>query len=279
MGQWLASFLKNEGLEVIITGRNREKLAAAGKKLGVETATNISAVKNADIIILSVSIDNFKKITAQIYPYVKPEQIIIDITSIKQTPVDIMHKYFASSTVLGTHPLFGPGAKGISGQKFILTPTNKKELLLAEKIKQYLQNRKACVYRMTPTEHDNAMSVILGLSHFIGLVTADTLSGMNNLKEISSVSGTTYKLIKTLAESVASEDPELYSTLQMSLPGLTNIEREFQQKAGLWADLVEAKDKAGFMRRMNSVRKKLEKNSPDFGKSYADMYKLIKNLD
>ena len=52
MGQWFTRQLLQEGEDVVITGRNQEKLRAAGKKLGAPIATNIEAVKQADVVML-----------------------------------------------------------------------------------------------------------------------------------------------------------------------------------------------------------------------------------
>ena len=278
MGQWLAAYLLKEGKEVIITGKNREKLQAAGKRLGVKTATNKAAVKRADVVVLSVPIGSFEEIVAEIAPYIRPGQVIIDITSVKTMPVTAMHEHFKTREMLGIHPLFGPGAKGVANMNFVLTPTNKKEVALAQKVAKFLETRGARVTLMTPQEHDGMMGVILGLAHYIALVAADTLSGIKNLKEMAAISGITYKVLLTLIESVVSEDPELYSAIQMALPGLPQLEKQFQQKARLWADFAKNKDKAQFIGRMNAIREKLEKDSADFGKAYANMYKLAEGL-
>jgi len=37
----------------------------------VETATNIEAVKHADVVLLSVPIDNFEQVVEQIAPYTR----------------------------------------------------------------------------------------------------------------------------------------------------------------------------------------------------------------
>ncbi|HUV46350.1 MAG TPA: prephenate dehydrogenase/arogenate dehydrogenase family protein, partial [Dehalococcoidia bacterium] len=116
MGRWFANFLLKEGKEVIITGRNERKLLAAKRQLGVEVATNVEAVKSADAILLSVPIDNFEEVVEQISPYMRPEQVIIDITSVKVFPVETMHKHIKAGLTLGTHPVFGPGARSIANQ-------------------------------------------------------------------------------------------------------------------------------------------------------------------
>jgi len=57
MGRWFANSLLKDGKEVVITGRNESKLLDAKQELGVEVATNAEAVKQADVILVSVPID------------------------------------------------------------------------------------------------------------------------------------------------------------------------------------------------------------------------------
>jgi len=278
MGRWFASFLVKDGKEVIITGRNQRKLLDAKQQLGVEMATNVAAVKKADVILLSVPINNFEAVIKQIAPHIRPEQVIIDITSIKESPVEIMQKHIKKGLTLGVHPMFGPGARDIAHQNFVLTPTNKNERALAQKVREYLETRGARVTVMTPHQHDEMMSVILGLSHFIAIVSADTLLSLDKLKLMRSISGSTYKLLLTLVESVISEDPEFCASLQMGLPSGVKVNQLFQRRLEAWADLVKNKDRRKFIRRMNTLRNRLERDDPDLPRAYQNMYKLIEGL-
>ena len=278
MGRWFASFLLKEGKEVVITGRDERKLQEARQQLGVEVATNAEAVKSADAILLSVPIDNFEAVVEQICPYIRPEQVIIDITSIKMLPVEIMHKHIKTGLVLGTHPVFGPGARSIANHNFVLTPTSDGERTLAQKVSEYLEARGAKVTLMTPLEHDEMMAVILGLSHFIAIVSADTLLSLDKLDQMKAVGGITYKVLLTLVESVISEDAELYASLQMNLPNMAEIEELFQRMGKTWGDLVRNRDRDKFVDRMNALRSRLKEGSPDFGKAYENMYKLVEGL-
>ena len=278
MGQWFARFLLKDGKEVIITGRSQRKLLEAKQQLGVEVATNVEAVKNADVVLLSVPIDNFKEVVEQICPYMRPEQVIIDITSVKVFPVEIMHKYMKTGLVLGVHPMFGPGATEITNHNFVLTPTNDDERALAQKVKGYLETRGARTMLMTPSEHDEMMSLVLGLCHFIGLVSADTLLSFNRLKQMEAVGGTTYKVLLTLAEGVISEDPELYASLQVSLPHMVEIEALFQSRVKTWADLVKSRDRGKFIQRMNSLKNRFKEENPDFEEVYGNIYKFVERL-
>jgi prephenate dehydrogenase len=275
MGRWLARSLREEGLQVTIAGRDERRLREAAKQLGVKSASATEAVNNSDAVILSVPIDSFEAISIELAPAIKPGQYIFDVTSIKARPVDIMHRYFGGCRVLGTHPMFGPGAAAVSGQRIVLTPTNDEEQALAGIIRRYLEERGARVAVMSPVEHDELMSIVLGLSHFIALVSADTLLELGKLKGAASVSGTSYRLLLTLAEAVVSEDPEFYASLQVNLPGMAGIEKLFLSKARDWAAMVENKDRHSFAERMRLLEYKFRQEDPGFTDAYNNAYRLL----
>jgi len=278
MGRWFANFLLKDGREVVITGRNEKKLLEVKSELGVEVATNAEAVKSADVVLLSVPIDNFESVVQEIQPNIRLRQTVMEISSVKALPVEIMHKHIKAGLTLGVHPMFGPGAGSIANQNFILTPTNGDEMTLAQKVKEYLEAREARVILMTPQRHDEMMSVILGLPHFIALVSADTLLNLGNLKQMEAIGGSTYKLLLTLVGSVISEDPEFYASLQMNLPNMAKIEELFQRNSKAWAELVENKNPHQFAHRMNILKDKFKEDNPDFEKAYQNMYKILEGL-
>jgi prephenate dehydrogenase len=278
MGRWFARFLLKEGKEIILIDRNEAKLKKIGRELGVQATTDIEAVKQADVILISVPIDHFEEVATKLSPYTHSEQIILDITSVKALPVAAMHSHIKKGLILGTHPVFGPGARSIANHNFVLTPTNQQESALAEKVRGYLETKGAKVALMSPEEHDEAMSVILGLAHFIAIVSADTLASLGRLSQMPQIGGITYKVLLSLVESVISEEPELYASLQMNLPNLAEAEKLFQKSAKTWVKLVKDKDKPEFVRRMIALRSKLEQDNPDFGKAYDNMYKIAEEL-
>ena len=279
MGRWFARFARGEGHGVIITGRDRGKLENAAGQLGVDfTTDNAEAVKSADIILISVPIGSFEAVIGQIGPLVTREQLVIDIMSVKAAPMEAMHRHVEAGKILGMHPMFGPGARDIAKRSFMLTPTTEEERDTAEKVKRYLEHREARVTVLSPEEHDEIMTVVLGLSHFIAIVAGDTILRFNRLRQMGSASGITFKLLSTLTESVISEDPDLYASLQMNLPNLAEIEKKFQEKARIWAELVASGDQDGFVRKMKALKARFNTINPDFGKAYEDMYKLLDML-
>jgi prephenate dehydrogenase len=277
MGAWFARLLKDEGHAVTIIGRDKDKLAQAAAELGVGASDRLERAAEADIIIISVPIDVFEALCRDLSPYVKSAQVILDLTSVKSGPVEAMHRYLGAAATLGAHPVFGPGAKSLDGQNFILTPTTGTEIALAEKISRWLTDRGALVRLTSPTEHDRLMAISLGLAHFIAIVTADALVNLDRLTDMAGASGITYKALLTLVESVLSEDPALYASLQLNLPQLPQIERVFADKAADWAELVKDGRRDDFVGRMSALKDRLEAANPDFGASYRKLYRLADN--
>ena len=274
MGLWFARLLKSEGHQVTIVGRDKNKLAAAAVELGVSASDNPGKASEADLVIISVPVDNFEPVCRDLAPHLHPGQKVFDLTSVKVKPVDIMHRYFTGIKVLGSHPVFGPGAESLKGQNFILTPTDDVENETASKLSDWLSARGARVRITSPEDHDRLMSISLGLAHFIAIVTADALVSLDRLDEMSGAGGITYKALLTLVESVLSEDPELYASLQLNLPALPEMEKLFGDRANDWAALVREGRRDEFVNRMSDLKAKLEAANPDFGASYQKLYHL-----
>jgi len=278
MGRWFTKFYLKEGYSVIVSSRSKEKLLKIRDEFGVEIADNVNAVKSADRVLICVPIENFEDVIKEIHSHIRPNQVVMDICSIKEIPVKIMHKYLKTGTTLGTHPVFGPGVKSIKNQNYILTPISNKEKVFAENFKSWLEERQANVFIMSPRKHDKLMSVVLGLPHFLGLVVCDTLLYYGNFLETKRVAGASYKMLLTLAEAVASEETEFYTSLQMTLPEIEKIEDLFFEKSREWLNLVRRKDRSTFANKMELVKTKLMEVNPDYAKSYEVMHRLLQAI-
>lgn len=275
MGRWFTKFFLEEGNSIIVSDRSREKLSKIRDEFQVETADNINAVENANRILICVPIENFEDLIKEIHAHIRPDHTVMDICSIKDTPIKIMHKYIKTGITLGTHPMFGPGAKSIKDQNFILTPTNNREKMLAENFRNWLEKRGAKVFIMSPKKHDKLMSVVLGLPHFLGLVVCDTLLDYNSFLETMKISGASYKMLLTLAEAVASEEAEFYASLQMNLPEIDKVEGLFLEKAEEWMNIVKRKDRLAFVNKVKLVKNKLAEINPEYTTSYEAMHRML----
>jgi len=279
MGIWFAKFCKEKGDTVILADRNAEKLAKLKKELKIQTADFADAVKDADRVLICTSISSFEEIVKKIASVTHKGQAVMDVCSIKEYPVNIMHKYIKEALVLGTHPVFGPGSDGVKHKAYVLTPTNQAEEAYAIEFKDWLEKQEAHVFIMTPQKHDELMSIILGFPHFIGLAACETLLEQPAYPESKKLAGTTYRMLFTLAEAVALETPDLYANVQTKLDGLKKIEELFIVNAQQWLDLMKKKDSKAIIERMDRLRARLSKIDSNYGKSYEVMYKMLQSTE
>jgi len=276
MGRWFTRFFKGEGFSVVVSSRTRSKLEALRDEFGIELAdSNVEAVEGADWVLVCVSLDGLEAVLLEIGSRIQSGQVVMDIGSIKEIPVNLLHKYVKKGITLGTHPVFGPGAKSLEGQNFVLTPVDEDERRFAGEFKGWLEERDAKVVVTSPRRHDELMSLVLGFPHFVGLVAGDALMNNSDFVEAKQVGGASYKLLLTLVEAVSSEEPVFYSNLHMSLPEMEKIEGLFLEKVEEWLKLVRTKDCGGFRRKMEQVKKRLKELDPDYERYYQLMYRLL----
>ncbi|HDQ05538.1 MAG TPA: prephenate dehydrogenase/arogenate dehydrogenase family protein [Candidatus Bathyarchaeota archaeon] len=276
MGRWFTRLFKGEGYSVVVSSRTQSKAEALGSEFGAEVADNyVDAVKDADWILLCVSLDGLEPVLKEIGSHIQAGQVVMDIGSIKEIPVQLLHKYVENGVTLGAHPVFGPGAKSLREQNFVLTPVDEEEKRFAAEFKDWLEERGTEVTVLSPRRHDELMALVLGFPHFVGLVAGDALSNNSYFVDAKRVGGATYKLLLTLAGAVAAEEPVFYSNLHMSLPEMEQIEELFLSKVEEWLKLVKRKDCEGFGRKMEEVKKRLRELDPDFERYYLLMYRLL----
>ncbi|RCK77340.1 MAG: Prephenate and/or arogenate dehydrogenase [Ignavibacteriae bacterium] len=137
------------------------------KPLPGVTVCNLSSAASKNIVIISVSIRNFKDVLISIKQFLREDSIIIDVCSVKEYPVRLMKKYLPKNVnLLGTHPLFGPDSfkQGSRNNKIILYPIRIKQeyynIIKKELFKFGLE-----IIEMTPQKHDKIMAYTQTLLH------------------------------------------------------------------------------------------------------------------
>ena len=119
------------------------------------------------------------------------------------------------------------------------------------------------------------MAVALALPHLVALVTADTLLKIDPAQKTAALGGSSFKLLRMLVESVITEDPDFYASLQMALPDAPRVHKAFEEALGEWTGRVTQKDIAGFAAVMTGLKERWAGWRPDFARAYDDMYRLL----
>ncbi|HIA05059.1 MAG TPA: prephenate dehydrogenase/arogenate dehydrogenase family protein [Myxococcales bacterium] len=77
-----------------------------------ETASTLEeAVLGTDIVVIAVPVPVFSEVLSQLKPHLRPEQLVMDVGSVKSGPCNAMASMLGTAIPwVGTHPLFGPNS-------------------------------------------------------------------------------------------------------------------------------------------------------------------------
>lgn len=217
------------------------------------TAREAAAV--ADVVIISVPIVATEGVIRDVGPLVRRDAVLCDVTSIKQGPVGAMMEATEASgaSVVGCHPMFGPGAQTLLGQRVVLCPGRGDGWY--QWLKHAFEERGLVVTESTPADHDAAMAVVQVLVHFQTQVLGMTLvrSGVT-LTDSLRFTSPAYLMELYIAARHFSQAPELYGPIEMRNPSTPQITQAFAEAATELSEVLCTGDQSRFERMFAEVR-------------------------
>jgi prephenate dehydrogenase len=214
MGRLFEKIFVNSGHRVLIAGRKTE-------------LTYLQLVERSDIIILSTPEESSLDICDQIGPHIPEHKALMDFCSLKQRIVKKMAEC-TRAEVVGTHPMFGPFTESIKGQNIILCPARGERWY--RWIETEFKKEGAVVSTMEPADHDKAMAVAQGLTHFLTICMGRTLQKLNmSPADAGPYSTPIFKLKNDLIGRLFAQDPDLYVTLVGENPYVADVLSTFMK--------------------------------------------------
>jgi prephenate dehydrogenase len=160
-------------------GRSPENIERA-LKLGAidEIAVDFrSALKNAEIVFLSVPVGQTGEIMEKIYPHLEAGTIVTDAGSTKQNVVIAAKTYLAEhlGMFVPGHPIAGAEQTGaraaraglFRGKNVILTPSDETDPTATERVTELWQACGARVSLMEARRHDKVLAAVSHLPHVL----------------------------------------------------------------------------------------------------------------
>jgi len=186
---------------------------------------SLQNVCKSDVVIFAIPVQALEESCKEVSKLVGKESIIMDVTSVKVRPIEILQRYFPDNQILGTHPIFGPQTEeklgGISGLPIVVTNISL-EGGMYKQVVGFLQDKPELkVIEKTADEHDKEMALVQGLSHFIGRA----LRHMNI--EYLETGTHSYNQLVELKELLQNDSWELFETIQNNNPHICNIRQDF----------------------------------------------------
>lgn len=278
LGSWSAAFLAKQGHEVLLLGRRREVLDGVARQVVNSRVAGLDDIATADAVIIAVPLDAVGPVMEQIGPYVREGQTVIDLSSLKRGPLESATRHIPQAVFLGVHPMFGSGAVSLAGHNVILTPTDDKTSSVAEAVRSHIEPLGARVHVMGPVEHDELMSIVLGLPALAVAVVARTILESGRLAEAREVSGTSLELLMALTESMLCQGSDLYSMLLAALPASPRLSSGFTDSAVHFAGLCARRDRAVLYEDMADMARRLAETNHTASDAYDRMYAMLEAL-
>lgn len=214
MGRWLAGLMAACGHTVYVTGRKTEM-------------TGAQAAAISDVVVVSVPIAATAGVIREIGPFLKKGQLLMDLTSLKKEPVELMLVHCAAD-VAGCHPLFGPVVSDPAGHTVVLCRGRGDDWF--DWLKIFFETAGYDVLERTPDEHDKMMSVVQALNHLntiaLGMTVAE--SGIPP-REISLFATPAFRARMAMVQKVFTESPELYADIIVGNPHLEIILQTYEK--------------------------------------------------
>ena len=270
MGQWFTKYFASKGFEV--TGYDSEN-----KKLGkdiIQSDSLVGGILKADYVVLCTPTRRTPEIIRLIAKEMQRGTYLIEISSEKSKVVSSLSKMPTKINPICIHPMFGPGIKTIKGQNIISVPIKdaKKELTVAKELFEG-----ANFVTIDAVEHDKKIAVILGLTHLMNLVFANIVSKDEKMLLTEKMSGTTFRVQKTLAESIMTESPELIETI-IANPEIRRVAEELWKDIGRLLTAVQESKTEEVVNYIKECQNRLTKHT-DINESYKKLTKMVKAVE
>ncbi|HMK53181.1 MAG TPA: prephenate dehydrogenase [Methanobacteriaceae archaeon] len=274
LGYWIASYLKEKEQTVTITGRDSLSGKSAAKHLGVFYTSDNKIAAKSDVVILAVPIESTAAIIKELAPLMRKGSLLIDVTSVKEDPANLMEKYAPEGVeVLPTHPMFGPRVRSLEGQVVVLTPEKKGKWYPI--VVDFLKKEKARVISTTPEIHDRMMSIVQGLTHFAYISIAATIQKMEiDVKESRKFSSPIYSLMLDMIARIVAQNPYLCYSIQTKNRHIGVTHQKFLETFQELKGMIEDENQEEFVNVMSSAAKHLDDLEASLGRSDKAIFAL-----
>lgn len=239
MGKVFAQFFKASGYNVQIL--DKDDWDKAPQLLG-----------NALAVFVTVPIDVTEEVIRQAAPFLGPDTVLCDFTSVKTFALQAMLRYH-QGPVLGLHPMFGPDSKSMVKQVIVAVPGREPDKSAFITAQFECWGARICV--CSAEEHDHAMSIIQALRHFTtycyGMFMAQIKPDLRQLLELSSP---IYRLELEMVGRLFAQDPRLYCDIIMSSERNSELIKAYIDSMKPQLDIVLRQDHAAFIRNFLQAR-------------------------
>jgi cyclohexadieny/prephenate dehydrogenase len=293
IGGSIARGARAQGLagKIVATARSAETRARV-RELGVVDRvvdTNAEAVKDADLVILSIPVGACGPVAQEIGPHLKPGAIVSDVGSVKGAVVRDMSPYLPANVhFIPAHPVAGTENSGpdsgfaelFTNRWCILTPPEGADADAVERLAEFWRSLGANVEVMKPDHHDLVLAVTSHLPHLIAYTivsTADELEDVTRSEVLKFSAGGFRDFTR-----IAASDPTMWRDVFLTnKDAVLEMLGEFQEDLSKLTRAIRRGDGDALFdhfTRTRAIRRGIldigqDEAKADFGRTHADLKK------
>jgi cyclohexadieny/prephenate dehydrogenase len=287
IGSSIAHAIRANGLANRIVGSAR---SAETRKVALEIGvvdeimeTSAAAVKDADLVVMCMSVGGYGEVAKEIAPHIKPGAILTDVGSVKAAVIRDVNPHVPTGVhFIPSHPIAGTEHSGpragfaelFQNRWFILTPLPDSDAAAVDRLEALWRGFGAQVDRMTAEHHDLVLAIVSHLPHLIAYTTVATASDLEEVtkSEVIKYSASGFRDFTRIAAS----DPTMWRDVFLNnreavleMLGRFSEELSLLQRAIRWGD---GDTLFNLFSRSREVRRSIiaagqDTAAPDFGRS------------
>lgn len=232
MGRLFSGFFRDRGCRVVVSDRDTQQ-------------TNEEVIRDSDLVVFAVPLHETVAIIRESLPFTRPDQVLMDLSSLKTAPVREMLRSPAS--VVGLHPMFGGRITSFSGQTLVACPVRIADGPWSA-LRRVFTEQGIRVRECSPEEHDRMMSIIQVLFHMTTMLTGRVLRELGvDIAETMEYTSPSYRLEINLLGRIFAQNSALYSAITQMNPHTMDIVRHFRDGLDQYASWVESEDLGSFI--------------------------------
>jgi prephenate dehydrogenase len=272
MGCWFSRYFNNKGIGISVYDIKPASMKCSSNTIIYENITN--CVQGADLVLVCVPTKTTPLMIHECASKMKPGAILAEISSVKQQTSMALKKISSKIKPLCIHPMFGPGRKDLKQMKILLIPVRNEENEL--KILNEIFEEAIVVVIPNAKIHDELIGVVLGLTHYINMVFAGTIS-KQDLSYLRDVTGTTFEIQSLLAASIMTEEPDLLISLLLENQSVKKHIQNYLSESNKVARLIFNENDLDLKTKYLKTRSILQQHQ-NLESSYKRMYQIVEKL-
>ena len=218
----LALKCSNATVRVVGVGRSKQNLARALELGVIDEIGDVTAVRDADLVLLAVPVAQTRGVLTSIVPHLTPATLITDAGSTKQDVIAEARQTLGAHfpRFVPAHPIAGGEKSGAEnarsdlfrGKNVVLTPLAETNREAVDRVRDAWLATGAKIRDMLPEEHDRVFAAVSHLPHVLAFTLVDYVASKTNAKTLFDFAAGGFRDFTRIASS----SPEMWRDIALA---------------------------------------------------------------